>query len=337
MLKKILLGLGVLVLILCIAMLYMTGPSGEITNYESYPVGDNSRIRESLADTTPQNGVKVTFFGVSTLLFDDGETQLLLDGFFSRPSLIQTFFTKIESDTSLIDQIVATYQMDRVKGIFVTHSHYDHALDVAYTTRKTHATLYGSQSTLNIARGGQVQENQLALFQPNLDVPCGAFTVRVIPSKHSPGNALNDDGKEIGSPLPQPAKFKAYSEGGSFDFLITHHGKSIYIKPSPNFIEGALKDLSADVVFIGIATIGKQPEKWQNDFYQQTIGTLKPSKVIPIHWDNFWKPISDKLVMLPRILNNTEKDFDFFRAKTKAEGIDFKILQGTKSIVLFNE
>ena len=30
--------------------------------------------------------VRVTFLGVSTLLFDDGETRIMTDGFFSRPS-----------------------------------------------------------------------------------------------------------------------------------------------------------------------------------------------------------------------------------------------------------
>ena len=75
--------------------------------------------------------------------------------------------------------------MDRVKGIFVTHSHYDHSFDVAYTARKTDATLYGSHSTLNIGRGGDVKEEQLSLFQPNQDIQLGNFTVQVIPSIHS--------------------------------------------------------------------------------------------------------------------------------------------------------
>ena len=32
--------------------------------------------------------IKVTWFGVTTLLIDDGTTQILIDGFFSRPSLM---------------------------------------------------------------------------------------------------------------------------------------------------------------------------------------------------------------------------------------------------------
>jgi len=304
-----------------------TRPSGDINAYATYEVND--------VGMPSGNQVKVTFFGVSTLLFDDGETQLLIDGFFSRYSLFRVLLTKVESDTTLIDQLVTRYGMDRVRGIFVTHPHYDHAFDVAYTTRRTGATLYGSVSTLNIARGGHVRKGQLELFRPNEDIQLGRFTVRVLPSKHSPGNALKDDGVVIEEPLAQPAKIERYSEGGSFDFYIQHDGRSIYVKPSPNYLEGALNGLHADVLFLGIATIAKQPQAWQDSFYSQTVGALKPSIVIPLHWDDFMHPISENLVMLPRFANDGAKDFDLFLAKTKADHIDFKILQGTRSILMF--
>ena len=35
--------------------------------------------------------LRVTFLGVSTLLFDDGSTAILLDGFFTRPNSRQLF------------------------------------------------------------------------------------------------------------------------------------------------------------------------------------------------------------------------------------------------------
>ena len=88
--------------------------------------------------------------------------------------------------------------------------------------------------------------------------------------------------------------------------------KSIYVKPSPNFIEGALDSLRADVVFIGIATVTNHQLSWQEKFYEQTVRKLKPSLVIPLHWDDFFKPVSDHLVMLPRFVNNGPKGFRFF-------------------------
>src|SRR5262245_60869304 len=42
--------------------------------------------------------VKVTFLGTTTLLFDDGETQLMIDGFFSRPPMAKVALSPIETD-----------------------------------------------------------------------------------------------------------------------------------------------------------------------------------------------------------------------------------------------
>lgn len=304
-----------------------TRPSGDIEKYSKYYVNDTSLPTEGQ--------IKVTFFGVSTLLFDDGETQILLDGFFTRYGLLKALTKRLRSDTAAIDRVLKENEINRVRGIFVTHSHYDHAFDVAYVTKQTGTTLYGSVSTLNIARGGDVAEQQLQLFSPNEDFQLGKFTIRVVPSIHSPGNALDDNNVVIDKPIRQPAKMTDYSEGGSYDFFIQHNGHSIYVKPSPNFIEGALDSLHADVLFLGIATVTKHPEDWQTKFYQHTVGALKPSVLVPLHWDNFLQPMSDHLEMLPRFANTGEKDFDYFIKKLDADHIDFKVLQGSKSIILF--
>jgi L-ascorbate metabolism protein UlaG (beta-lactamase superfamily) len=330
MIKKIILGVAAALLLIAAVYIFIkTRPSGDIARYKEYFTNDTG---------TPKGSeVKVTFFGVSTLLFDDGETQILIDGFFSRPSMWKALASKIESDTAQIDKIFATYKMDRVKGIFVTHSHYDHAFDVAYTTNKTGATLFGSVSTLNIGRGGGVKEDQLSLYRPYEEIQLGKFTVQVIPSKHSAGNAQKDDGVIIDKPLTQPAKIKAYTEGGSFDFYIKHNGKAIYVKPSPNYVEAALDTTRADVVFMGTATVAGHPAPWPEKYYEQTIGKLKPSLLVPLHWDDFFEPLSANLVMLPRLVDAGNKDFDFFISKTSADKIDFKILQGTQSIILFKQ
>jgi hypothetical protein len=39
--------------------------------------------------------------------------------------------------------------------------------------------------------------------------------------------------------------------------------------------------------------------------------------------------------MLPNVMTKVEHHFDYIIERTKADGIKFKVLQGTKSIVLF--
>ncbi|MEK5745228.1 MBL fold metallo-hydrolase, partial [Acinetobacter variabilis] len=75
-------------------------------------------------------GLNVRFFGVSTLLFDNGQEQILIDGFFSRPSLWHVLSSKVSSDSRLLQKIIQEEQLDRTQAILVTHSHYDHALDI---------------------------------------------------------------------------------------------------------------------------------------------------------------------------------------------------------------
>lgn len=323
MIKKTLLGLLAL-LVLGIGYIYTrTQPSGDINKYEEYFVGDSA---------PGDSSVMVTFFGVSTLLIDDGETQLLIDGFFSHKTLMTCLFEEVESDTALISKFIDDYNIDRLQGIFVTHSHFDHGFDAGHVAKLTGAPLYGSSSTLNIGRGADVVEDQLRLYEPNVDMQIGNFTVRVVPSLHSPGGTFPG---EIIEPLRQPVKWDAYTEGGSFDFLITYGGKKMYIKPSPNYINGALDSLDVDLLFLGIATVTKQGDEFADNFYNENVKVLEPSILIPIHWDNFFEPISANLAMLPKFTCDAEDDFDYFIRRTKADGIEFKILQGTKSMIVF--
>ena len=77
-------------------------PPGPLEQYRNYLLPQS--------DEEPKNGsVKVTFLGVTTLLFDDGETQIMTDGFFSRPSLLQVA-RRVETDRLRSPPGVSTHQ-----------------------------------------------------------------------------------------------------------------------------------------------------------------------------------------------------------------------------------
>jgi len=240
---------------------------------EPVRAGDIERYRKhflSAVDGEPRNGaVRVIFLGVSTLLFDDGETQVMTDGFFSRPSFLKVVKGKIETDPKAVDAALKRAGVTRLKAVFVCHSHYDHAFDVAHVVKKTGAKLHGSVSTLNVGRGGGLKDGEMQLFEPGKEVAIGRFTVRVLKSQHSPPIAgINDDlGEVIDKPLKQPASFRDYKEGGSFDILIRHGEHSMLVKPSDNFVEGALDKVRADVLFLGTASMGTHKKEYQDAVY----------------------------------------------------------------------
>jgi L-ascorbate metabolism protein UlaG (beta-lactamase superfamily) len=304
----------------------------DVTQYRNYFIKQD--------DAEPKNGsVKVTFLGTTTLLFDDGETQLMIDGFFSRPSLFQVARGKIETDTKAVDAALKRAKVDRLKALFVAHSHYDHAFDVAYVIRKTGAKLYGSASTLNVGRGGSLGEEQLVLFEPEKEVKLGRFIVTVLKSKHSPPmKGINDDlGEVIDKPLKQPASARDYKEGGSFDFVIRHGDGVVLVMPSCNYVEGGLDKVCADVLFLGTATLGSLTRELQNTFYDRTVKKVQPKLVIPIHWDNFFKPLSERLEPPGKAIDDTAAGFDFLIDRLKVDKIQFGILQGYQSATLFGQ
>ncbi|CAN5211798.1 hypothetical protein BH11PLA2_BH11PLA2_02200 [soil metagenome] len=282
-------------------------------------------------DSEPKNGtVKVTYLGTATLLIDDGETQILTDGFLSRPSVRATL-RAIATDTATVDAALKKAKVERLKAVFTAHSHYDHAFDVAYVSKQTKAKLYGSSSTLNIGRGGDVAEEQMTLIEPGKTCTVGKFTVTVLKAKHSPPiPGLNDDlGQTIDKPLKQPALFKEYKEGGAFDFLFRHGEHSFLVTAAGNYVDGSLDKVKAEVMFLSTGGVGMQPKAYQDDYYDHTVKLVKPKLVIPIHWDNFMQPLSDKLEPLG------DPAFDVLIERLKADKIKFGILQGYQSVVLF--
>lgn len=299
--------------------------SPEIERYRNYFLTDPA--------PEPKGGaVRVTWLGTATLLFDDGETKLMTDGFLSRPPL-RKVLGKIETEPKVVDAALEKVGVTKLAALFVAHSHYDHALDCAYVARKTGAILYGSSSTMNVGRGGDVPEKQMVEFDHGKDYGFGRFSVTVLKSRHSPTiRFLNDDlGQRIELPLRQPANFKDYKEGGAFDFLIRHGPNAVLVNAGGSYIEGARDGLKADAVFLTTAVLSAQPGAFQAAFYKETIGAVHPKLVVPIHWDNFMKPLTEQLE--PQF--DPADGWDPMIRRCRADGIRFGILQGYGRVTLF--
>ena len=268
------------------------------------------------------------FFGVSTLLFDDGKTQILIDGFFSRPSLSQVLFQKIQSQPEVIQRMIQQQHLQRTRAILVTHSHYDHALDIAELGKRLPNTkIIGSSSTLNIARGGQVVEQQLIQIQPLHPMSFDEFKITAIASQHTPPTAVNNDlGEEISQPLQQPTRFSEFKEGHSFDYLIEHQGHTVLVKASTGAVPDQLKNLKVDTLFLGIAQLSRQSTEFQQNYLDQTLKTLKPKVVVPIHWDDFFKPVDQPLEFLPYLADNTEKSLKILIQAAEQQKIQVVLL-----------
>ena len=109
----------------------------------------------------PEGAVTVRYAGTATLLFSDGVTHWMTDGWFSRPGPLTTLFGRIEPDLANIHWGLEAMAVDRLAAVIPLHSHYDHAMDSPEVARRTGATVYGSEATANICRGWELPEAQI--------------------------------------------------------------------------------------------------------------------------------------------------------------------------------
>ena len=271
--------------------------------------------------------LKITFFGTTTLLFDNGVDQIFFDAHFTRPSIEKYIAgAHVTTNTGLCDKLIDLHQIDRLRAIFISHTHHDHVMDAPYIAGRCGAKIYGSSSAKNVAIGGGIPEEKIVVFKDGSEYSIGGYTIRIIKSLHSKPNKFNNDlGVPIEKPLVQPASLRDYKEGGSYDFFIQHGEKKILIRPSFNYFEGQLDGIRADVLFLGVAGLGKADDVTEHIFFAETAEKTNARLIIPIHWDNFFSPLTKPVRGMPRLIEKTEVVFFKLARYCEKKGIDMLV------------
>jgi L-ascorbate metabolism protein UlaG (beta-lactamase superfamily) len=334
--------------------LYEAMPTAGMRKYDSYRLTEKDKYLARPDDRKSLGGgaVMVTSLGTTTLLFDDGKTQFLIDGFLTRPHVISAALVRTKPER--VDEILRTAGVDakRLEAVFVSHSHYDHAMDVAYiASHYPSAVLYGSASTHNIGAGAKpplpedrnISAHAGEHFEVG-DLATDHFTVTLLHSKHSSKPLLFPG--TIDEPLAQPAWNWKYKEGGSFDFMVEHGEMARYrklrilIRAGSNVVMPPADDgQPVDVLFLGV---GRLPKDLYQPFFQNTVQRLHPPLVIPIHWDDFFADLSADLKFPMRFVDDSPAAIDSLirqigvlnQESGAAEPIKLRLLQGYESIVL---
>jgi len=280
----------------------------------------NSLKTLTKADGNPP--LRVTFLGVSTLLLDDGETAILTDGFFSRPNSRQLLLEKIAPNIPLIEKTLQRAGITRLAAVIVNHSHYDHAMDSPEVAARTGAILIGSESTANVGRGWGLPEKQIEVHRAGDVMTFGRFRITLLPGRHVPSPFT---GGEITEPLKPPVRANAYLEGGSFMVLAEHGDRRILINASAGAVPDAMRGYKADVVFLGTGQLGKRPASYMEDYWRETVEKTGARRVIPIHWDDFTRPLDQPLEPLPSLLDDFAASMRFLTERGQASGVDVKL------------
>ena len=208
--------------------------------------------------------ISLDYLGAAGWRISDGATVILIDPYISRiigPSPPGRPFSRLPGDTrteygwadfAVPDAAAIESHANRADFVLVTHTHYDHVLDVPNIALKTGAIVVGTESTENVMRAYNVPERQLITVRGGEDYDFGTISLKVIPSLHS---AL--DHKHLFSAATAPAGMKApltlrqmQPEGGTLAYLIRFRGRQILAFGGMNYIEREIDGLRPDVALV---------------------------------------------------------------------------------------
>jgi len=209
--------------------------------------------------------MKVRFLGINGFEFAfDGKT-LLLDPYVSRDSERMSIPAVVRKHIKVADYIV------------ISHSHWDHAADVAEIARYTEAIIFGSETMLNICRYFEIPEVRLRQIENRSPMDVGPFSVTPFKSKHM---------EPMGYPgfYQQPPEkidsIAGYYEGGTWALLVKCGGTSFLNVGSANLIDEELQGIHCDYLLAGIAS--RAP-----DYLPRLLQCVQAKTVIPTHWDYY--------------------------------------------------
>jgi len=246
--------------------------------------------------------LRVRFFGVSTLLLDDGCHAVMIDGFLTRPGRREVVFGNIGPDECRIKTALARGGVKDVDLVLVAHSHFDHAMDSAVVARITGACLAGSSSTRMIADGQKFNLQRFHLIGAGGVLRCGAFEIQIFQTPHSSPERYRGT---IDAPLDPPQSRQDYLMGENFSFLLRHPSGNVLVVPSAGDLKpDTFVGHQANVVFLGVAGLGRQSTQSVDEYWRSTVKTVGATLVVPIHWDDFTQPAEEPLRPLPFPFDN---------------------------------
>jgi L-ascorbate metabolism protein UlaG (beta-lactamase superfamily) len=215
--------------------------------------------------------VRFRWLGAAGIELVAGGEVLLIDPFVTRPPWSQLLVGRVAPDEELIARVI-----EQSDYILVSHAHYDHLLDVPEIARRTGARVYGSPNTCGIAAACQVPASQIGEVTSGQVLSLGPFAVEVLEAEHVKTPADRVLNGPLAPDLSPPLRLRDYRMDHCFRFRI--HVDDVRVLHSPGRAE------PADLLCVGTHA--------PDSVYQASLPTAHPKAVVPIHWDNFFRPLS---------------------------------------------
>ena len=246
-------------------------------------------------------GVEFTWLGTTAIILKSDKKTLMFDPYITHPNiLVAALFKKIDSDKSIVDKWLKLASVKEINYVIVTHSHYDHILDLGTVMKKYPKSIgFGSPSSKNFALGQEIPSERFKVVGHEKKYSIDQVkikTIKVAHGTHVLGYTFMDGAIE--KPLKLPASVWDLKQGDSFIYQFSGEFGNIVFHPtgakSPYFND--YTKLKTDVLFIGIAKRGSTERQ-----IKEIISKIQPKVVIPIHFDNFFFELKKSPSDLPGI------------------------------------
>jgi L-ascorbate metabolism protein UlaG (beta-lactamase superfamily) len=194
---------------------------------------------------------------------------LAIDPFFTRPSFWQMWFQRVEPNRQAIAE-----NLPECNFILVTHAHWDHIMDVPQIIENTRAIALGSLNVCKLLKALGTPQNQIREIAAGDALSLGPFNTQVLASAHTSTPIDKFINGPVRSDIRPPLRLFDYRMDTCFSFLVRIGDLRLLCREHPT---------AADVLFAA-------PFTSYGD--QVLMREVKPRIFFPIHWDDFFSPLS---------------------------------------------
>jgi L-ascorbate metabolism protein UlaG (beta-lactamase superfamily) len=249
------------------------------------------------------SGPTLTYLGVAGWSLNTGKQTVLFDPYVTRAPVFDDNMLLVPDAAA-----IARFIPKQAQVIVVSHSHYDHVLDVPAIAHRTGALVFGTSSTAELARAASIPEKQIAVASGGEELLFEDMRVRAVRALHSDIGM----GNYAIAPHPQlPLKAGDYREGNTLQYLVQFQGHSLYFVGTANFIEDQLRGIQADIAIVATGMRHKVP-----DYTCRLLRAIgMPKLVLANHFDAFQEPLRPGQMQLRA---DTQADLAAFEAEVHA-------------------
>ena len=313
------------------AILFLVGCSSSVTkvlsNKKVIEAGlepelvcsETIKLNYGKADSS--HSLQFKYLGYGGYYMSNGSSSLLIDPFFSPYRMVGLNIRKIGTkpenvEAGILDKKEELY--NNCRAIFVSHSHYDHLMDVPYVFNNfldtSKARVYGSASTKRLIKSVidstsiQVIENYVCS-----DTTIGEWiyladlSIRVLPlrTEHAPHynaifpiNLYDGETEPVNKYTNDLAKMsvRKWRKGSVYGYVVDflEKGNPVFrvylLTSSSNIPNGMVHAQVLDEHPVDLAILGSASFDNVDNYPEGILQHIRPGKVLMAHWEDLFKP-----------------------------------------------